>query len=144
MPHVEVEHPYGPMADYPHMGPIDESIWNRFIEKYPNRFFSVFYDFHVGEARAGHPDVPKNFYTGWYDLTRWKCDVVAPTSEAVYCIEVKPNANAKALGQAMAYAILYNKEQRPGKPVIPVVLTDECSEITKTLADELGVELWFA
>ena len=142
MPHEEISYPYGKMPDYPHMGPADEAIWNRFIENNPDRFVRVFYDFLVGNPAEALPDMPHNLTLGWYDLTRWRCDVVADDGKAIYIIEVKPSANANAIGKAISYRVLFVQQERPDKKVIPVILTDAIFETTKQVADLLGVRLW--
>jgi hypothetical protein len=132
------------MPDYPHMRPADEEIWNRFIDKNPDRFSYCYYDFRVGDPACHPDDCPRCVQVSWYDLTRWQIDVIACTDDTIYIIEVKPSANAKAIGQALAYATLFAKDQKPDKRVVPVVLTDEIIPTTKRVADELGVELWVA
>ena len=59
-----------------------------------------------------------------------------------YIIEVKKYANAKALGQAIAYAALFKKKVNPEMPVIPVVITDRANATTIIAAREMGVRLW--
>ena len=97
------------------------------------------------------PDIemPPNIHDAWVDLTRWKIDVTAEDNENFYIIEIKPNANAKAVGQALAYARLWSEEMKPAKPVIPVVLTDMRNPITADCAvsdtcDCCTVKLWIA
>jgi len=144
MPHLDEPMPYKIMSDYPHMRPRDEAIWTRFIQKNPARFAEVIYDHGVGDAADADEDTPENVAVAWHDLTRWKCDVVAEDNDAIYTIEVKPNANAKALGQALAYAILYKADHPGDTPVIPVVLTDVVHNTTAQAAKEMGVMLWQA
>ena len=144
MPHADHVCPYELMADYPHMRPADEAIWTRFIQKNPSRFEMVIYDMGMGDAADAAPELPQNILTAWHDLTRWKCDVVAEDRDAVYTIEVKPNANAKALGQALAYAVLYKIDHPGDKPVVPVVLTDVIHNTTAQAAKEMGILLWQA
>lgn len=144
MPHLEVAYPYEVMADYPHMRPHDEAIWTRFIRKNPGRFEQVFYDFRVGDPADVDQEVDQNVMQAWHDLTRWACDVIAEDDQAIYTIEVKPNANAKALGQALAYMVLYQRDHAPAKPVVPVVLTDAIANTTREAAKQMGVLLWQA
>lgn len=144
MPHIDHIYPYERMADYPHMRPLDEQIWTRFIQKNPDRFSQVQYDFGVGDPADADPELPENIIQAWHDLTRWKCDVVADDTETTYTIEVKPNANAKALGQALAYAVLYKIDHPGDRPVVPVVLTDVIHNTTAQAAKEMGILLWQA
>ena len=126
------------------MRPNDILIWQRFILANPDKFSKVYYDFKVGDGAEIHIDCNECTRADWYDLTRWGIDVVGENEEAIYVIEIKPSANAKALGQALSYAILFLSEHSATKAVIPVVLTDHEISSTRKVADELGIELWVA
>ncbi|MEK7578682.1 MAG: hypothetical protein AAB456_03130 [Patescibacteria group bacterium] len=142
MPHIDRKYPFVKMADYPHMRPKDKAIWNKFIDKNPGRFAGCFYDFLVGEKDDVDAETPQNVANAWWDLTRWNIDVIAFDSQAIYIIEIKPNANAKAIGQALAYKVLYETEHNPELPVVAVVITDIISATAKKVADRLNVEMW--
>ena len=142
MPHLEQAVKYEPLPSYPHLGQMDIDIWTRFLEKNPTRFSRVWYDFRVGDEELLPEDWNPRARAGYADLTRWRIDVVAEDETAIYIIELKPHANAKALGQVSAYAELYEAEQRPSKPVIPVLLTDLIISTTQKLAKSWAVELW--
>lgn len=144
MPHTETEYAYKSLPRYPHMRSADVLIWDRYIMKNPGRFLRVWYDFRVGDHEHVGEDCAMCKETGWYDLTRWAVDVIGEDAAAFYTIEVKPAANAKALGQALSYATLFVSEHKPAKPVIPVVLTDHEISTTRKVADLQGVELWVA
>lgn len=144
MPHVETPCRYERLIGYPHLGPEDAAIWDRFIAANPARFERVWYDFRVGDE----PDVPEESPAGlrqcWWDLSYWRIDVVAEDAEAIYIIEIKPRANAKALGQAEGYADVYEEDEQPAKPVKAVVLTDIIIPTTQRIADRHGVLIWQA
>ena len=144
MSHAEISHKYGPLPKYPDMRPEDIQIWKRYMDANPGRFFRIWYDFRLGS----HAHIGENCLdcsrTGWYDLTRWAADIIAEDDSAFYVIEIKPAANAKALGQAFAYATLYVEEYAPAKRVVPVVLTDHIIETTRHVAELQGIELWVA
>jgi hypothetical protein len=144
MPHVETEYKYEALHKYPHLRPADAAIWERFIEKNPKRFRRVWYDFRIGDHAHDGTTCENCMNTGWYDLTRWQIDVLGEDDAAIYVIEVKPSANAKALGQALSYALLFVREYQATKPVIPVVLTDHEISTTRVVADKLDVKLWVA
>lgn len=124
------------------MRPADVVIWQRFLMKYPDRFLRVWYDVHVGREEEMPDGVHPLAHASWCDLTSWKIDVVAEDKQFFYVIEVKPFANAKALGQAQSYAGLFVAKFRPDKPVIPVVLTDRIIPTAQECADYCGVKMW--
>ena len=142
MSHVEIASPYQPFEFYPHMGAADAAIWDRFVHANPKRFLRVWYDFRVGDNDPVDPECSAIARDCWWDLTHWRIDVVAEDLSKIYVIEVKPNANAKALGQAGSYAMLYEEDEKPKKPVVAVVLTDTIIPTTKRIADKSGIEIW--
>ncbi len=144
MPHIEIAMPYGKLATYPHMGPADAAIWDRFISANPGRFQRVWYDFRVGDEAAVPDECSTRARDCWWDLTYWRVDVVAEDAEKIYVIEIKPLANAKALGQADSYAMLYEEDEKPSKPVVAVVLTDTIIPTTARIAAKNGIEMWRA
>lgn len=144
MPHLEKPYEYIPLPKYPHMRHADAAIWERFVKANPDRFTQVFYDYRVGDHAHNCNNCLDCARSGWYDLTRWAIDVVAEDANAIYIIEVKPAANAKALGQAIAYTALFLREHTVGKQVIPVVLTDHEISSTRWVSKMQGVELWVA
>ena len=122
----------------------DIGIWERFLAQNPKRFLRVWYDFRVGDSAEVHDDCSACARTAWYDLTRWQIDVVGETDKEIYIIEVKPSANARALGQVDGYRDLYVWEQHPEKPVKAAVITDHIISTTEKLAKAWGIELWVA
>lgn len=102
----------------------------------------MWYDFRVGDGAEDDHECAGCIRASWYDLTRWRIDVIAEDEQKIYVIEIKPHANAKAIGQALSYAHLYREENQPGRIVVPVVLTDLAISTTKKCAASCGVEIW--
>ena len=140
--HGAEEYNYERLPKYPHMRPADEIIWNAYLDKNPADFIRCYYDVKVGEPEIPEIQIEEKLKQAWRDLTRWGIDVLAEDNRFFYVIEVKPNANAKALGQALAYAKIWEEKRRPNKIVVPVVLTDIINPITAKAAGFMGVELW--
>ena len=144
MSHQEIPCTYEPQASYAHLSPVDVALWERFMFAHPGRFDRVWYDFRVGDEDEIPEDEPYRTKQCWWDLTYWRIDVVAEDVNTIYVIEVKPAANAKAIGQALAYATLYEEDEKPGKKVVAVVLTDQIIPTTQRVAKRHGVEMWVA
>ncbi len=113
------------LVKYPHMKPADISVWQRFIEKHPDFFERVDYDFCVGEGAEflptdeATPDGREN------RLYRRKIDVVGYKENAIYIIEVKPDADMKALGQVLTLATLYTEQEKPTEKIILAVIAEK-------------------
>lgn len=138
------EYTYEKMSEYPHMLKRDAEIWHRFIEQNPGKFLHCIYDLHVGDGAPIEDDTPPRDAYAWKRVTQWRADVAAWDGNALYMIEVKPNAKASAIGQALGYKILYLDNNKTGIKVVPVVLTDNAFGETEKFAAAVGVEMWYA
>lgn len=94
---------YEKLSKYPHLSPFDTAIWERFMRAFPARFDSCDYDWHVGNGAAFLPtgdDSPEGRENRLYQK---KIDVIGYKDNCATMIEVKPEANMKALGQMLVY-----------------------------------------
>lgn len=142
MPHTDELYHYGPLSIYPHMGPLDTELWNKFVIANPDKFDVVIYDMRCGEVEECDHEMPKNIKDAWTDLCRGRIDVVAFTKTKIYVIEVKPRARGEALGQAINNAHLYKLENKTDLPIQPVVITDIIIPGTRVVAAAKGILLW--
>ena len=95
------------LAKYPHMKPEDVAVWERFIEKKGSFFDSVDYDMAVGNGRPQRSDLPENIRRDGKILTQRKIDVVGYNDLGISIVEIKPIADARALGQIEMYFDLF-------------------------------------
>ena len=126
---------------YPGMRPKDVAIWDEFIINNPNAFERVWYNVALGNPATTSEEHKRMVDTGMYGVSQWRIDVVALKAMHFYVIEVKPNAMAGALGQALAYSHMVVRDYGVDVPVHPVVLTDDIAPITLEAANLLGVAL---
>lgn len=135
---------YKPLLKYPHLGPEDAAIWQRFIEKSPDYFLSVDYDVRVGEGRD-YSEAPDDIYKAdLIHLSRKRIDVVAFDKATIYVIELKPKATFSAVGQAVGLAQLYKAEKNPPFKVIATIITDAVLPDMLSLCGQMGVLLLLA
>lgn len=102
---------------YPHLIGDDTAVWERFIQKYPDKFDTVDYDVKVGSGTD--PNYIKGDKTGeyWAMLTKKRIDVVAWKGDFVTIIEVKKRSSLFTLGQILGYRFLYTREHPEHKAV---------------------------
>ena len=123
------------------MKPRDMAIWERFISQNPDRFQSVEYDVHVGDPRDNDENLSAEMQRDREALGRRKIDVVAYDSGHIHIIEVKPNAGATALGQAIMYDYLYTRDHKPKLETIATIVTDVASPNLQDLCNEHNILL---
>ena len=137
----EQVYPYKLLPKYPGLRPRDEIIWDSYIESHPGVFKACYYNVKVGDP-VEHEALRKGMLaSGLYDVARWNVDIIAWDGTRIYVIEVKPDAMAGALGQAIAYRALLMQEGRLNVTAIPAVLTDNPSTILLQAAHLMGVEI---
>lgn len=135
---------YKKQLKYPHLGPEDTEIWNRFIEQKPNFYSDVDYDIKVGEGRD-YSTLPEDEYSEDLKyLSKKRIDVVALRPGEIHIIELKPRANLSALGQAVGLASIYREAGPADKRIVPVVITDEILPDMEKISAQMGVLLFQA
>jgi len=117
-------YPFEKLIKYPHLKPIEVSIWERFIEKYPDFFTSVDYDVKVGTPR-GYKDYPDDTYKkGLQELSLKRIDAIGYKNDEISIIEIKPSADLEAFGQLIGERDLWMKAHPEIKKVSLVLVTD--------------------
>ena len=129
------------MAKYPGMRPRDVVLWERYITMHPDVFDSVIYDAHVGDPATTPEEHDEMRATGAFDVCQWCVDVIAKRGNEFFVIEIKPNAGAGALGQALAYKKLLARERRVPFNARSIVMTDSVTPVLQEAAHALGVIL---
>lgn len=127
------------MHKYPGLRPHDMALWDMLLLSHPGLFKEVWYNIKLGDPVTQERDREIMLRTGMYDVSSWVVDVLARDEENYYVIEIKPDAKAGAIGQALAYKALLESEYTFTAPLYPVVLTDDIGPITQTAAQLLGV-----
>ena len=124
---------------YPHMLFEDVEVWSRFLQSDRGRILEVWYDLHVGQAvpvPEGSPEYMKLVALG---VTRKRIDVVCRVAAGYWVVEVKPYANALALGQVLNYTRLFGVEYPAAVPARPVIVCDVCDDDLRADFDARGV-----
>ncbi|MBA7589847.1 hypothetical protein ES708_31940 [subsurface metagenome] len=102
--------PYIKRKVYPHMVGEEIGIWGRFVDKFPDRFETVDYDFRVGEGIALSMEEDENYSRMAKMLSQKRIDVVGWVGDSPVIIEVKKRVGLSTLGQVLGYRILFENE----------------------------------
>lgn len=138
---MTVRYKYGMRSWYPHMAPADREIWERFIDKYPDAYECVQYDFWVGSPPPFNPIVNEETEGSADGLYRRKIDVVGHKAGRIDIIELKPNAGLSAIGQVKGYVRLYIRDEIPKVRPEPVIITDRVAQDVLEVATAEGVRI---
>lgn len=121
-------------AWYPHMMEEDSQVWSRFLaSKESAPIERVWYDVHVGKAVPLLPDGADWLYKVASGVSRKRIDCVCQVVQGWWVVEVKPYANAVALGQVLSYTRLFVQEYELVGQCWPVVV---CDVVDRDLVDD--------
>lgn len=133
--------PFQLMRKYPHMGPADTVIWDRFISAFPVAFDKVAYDVKVGTGAEF--DTVVNPETGGdiAGLYKSKIDVIGVKDGRNYIVEVKPRADTRALGQVEGYVELARRDIPELSDPRPMIVCEALLPDIEYLSLKRGIEL---
>ena len=136
--------PYGKRYKYPHMGPEDVAIWERFMLANPVAFEQCAYDVPVGSVPEFDTVVSPETGGNAERLYKKKIDVLALIKDVLFIIEIKPNAGASAVGQVKNYRMLFRRDYAPKQALTTAIITDRIRPDLELFAEEERVQLFVA
>lgn len=126
---------------YPHMARRDTEVWVRFLAAPPETFLGYAYDVAVGGWKLEGLDLNEADALGWQYNTALKVDVVGLTAAEAWVIEVRPEATVSALGAALTYAMVLDREGVFSLPLRPVVCCQQMQPDVEWACGKLGVRV---
>lgn len=133
--------PPQPLGWYPHMARRDAAIWERYLRAHAQLWRGFAYDVAVGGIIAEVTDYDEATLKGYQYSTAQRIDVVGERPDEHWIIEVRSNARVGAVGAALGYTLLAQKEAWTQLPLVPAVCTDNISPDVRWVAEQLGVQL---
>lgn len=126
-------------GDYPHMSRHDAVIWERFLDQFGGNFTAVAYDVALGGFLLDERLGTEAERLGWQYSTALKVDAILQRETEWWIVEVKPLGWVSAVGAALVYTLVAEREGFSPFPLVPVVLTDHMSDDVKYAAEALGI-----
>ncbi len=114
-----------PSSPYPHLLEVDIAVWLRYLNKHPDLYDAIEYDIRVGDGRDPGPDYPDNIRRMALDLSRRRIDAIGHTLDTITLIEITRRAGLTAIGQLIAYPILYAASYPTTRPVQMLLVCEE-------------------
>ena len=129
---------------YPHLLPDDIPVWERFLAAFPDRYDRIEYDVRVGKGRPAPPGTDANIQRAASALSHRRIDAVGFAPGVIDIIEITRLADLKAVGQLLAYPLLYSTTFTTPVPVTTVLVAEQLhTDIGEVLAS-LPVEIWLS
>lgn len=127
---------------YPNMAKRDAEVWNRFLDKYAEKFSGFAYNVALGGLRPTLPDFSPADADAWQYHTALKIDACGYTDDAVWIIEVKPEAQVGALGGTLCYTLVADREQIFDRPLRSVIVCEYIQADVDWCAAQLGIDVY--
>lgn len=124
---------------YPHLMPREIPIWESWLQDFPDRFDRYDYDVRVGESIIPPPDVDANMAEMAVSLAKKRIDVVGWKGENPSIIEIKEYSGLTAIGQLIAYPILFVREFPTIPPPDVILITGRILPDVGNILDILGI-----
>lgn len=98
---------YGHRYRYTHMVEEEVEIWERFMEKFPDRFETVDYDFRVGEGAPVPAGAAESHARMITMLSQKRIDALTWVDNQPTIIEIKRRVGLSTVGQVIGYKTLF-------------------------------------
>lgn len=127
---------------YPHMARRDAAIWAKFLDAPPLPFLSFAYDVALGGSRIDGLDLSEAEVLGWQYNTALKIDAVGLTDTETWVIEVRPEATVSALGAALTYAMVCDRDDVFTLPLRPAICCEQIQPDVDWACRKLGLTIF--
>ena len=124
---------------FPHLLAKDIDLWLRFIDANPNRFKEYEYDIRVGAGRDPGEECPDEIRRMSRDLSQRRIDVIGLSVDSITIIEITCSAGLRAIGQVIAYPILYQLTHPQAPPMHTLIVAESIQTDMQVVFDRLNV-----
>ncbi|MBA7552356.1 hypothetical protein ES705_44917 [subsurface metagenome] len=134
--------PNTPLPKYPHLVGSDIPIWDSWIRTHGHYFRGFDYDVHVGQGLEPDKDHSFELQQMWVSLTQKRIDVVGYRPGEVWLIEVKDRPTTAAIGQALSYKILYERDYGLLSLVVPCLVAGSIEPDIETVLRSFDIRFY--
>lgn len=126
---------------YPHMAKRDAEIWVKYLRKHGEEFIAFSYDVALGGVALALPTETPQSLLAWKYTTALKVDAVGWMGNQCWIIEVRPDATVSALGAALCYTMVAQREELTTLPIIPCIVCSNIQPDVEWTCVQLGVQV---
>lgn len=123
------------------MGPADSRVWSALLQEGGIKFDSIEYDVRLGGKQADLVDLAHPHFAMWQTLLMKRVDVLGWQGKVPWIIEVKPHGSFAALGQALGYCDLWEREKGTQPKPVPCVACAVLDPDLKPTFERYGVKV---
>jgi len=127
---------------YRHMAKRDAATWEQFLGMMADRFEAFAYDVALGGVVVDMPEMDEATQRGYQYSTALRVDVCAKEGERFWIIEVRPEATVSALGAALCYTMVAQREQLFPGELVPAVVCSYMQPDVLWCCQQLNVQVF--
>lgn len=127
---------------YRHMAKRDGEVWERFLALYADRFDAFAYDVALGGVILEGLPMEEHERQGWQYSTALKIDAIGRAGDDFWIIEVRPEAHVSALGAALTYSLIAERDTVLPGTLLPTVVCQAIQPDVKWACDNLGIQVF--
>jgi hypothetical protein len=127
---------------FTHLLPGEVSLWQRYLAQHGEYFDRFEYDIHVGQGVPLDPAWPPEIIRAALALTQKRIDVVGYAGSEVWIFEIKPDAGLSALGQLLAYKMLWERDRGVPSRMYLAIVTDRLNPDEEYLFSSHGIRTY--
>lgn len=124
---------------FPHLLKEDALVWQRYLSAESQKYSSIDYDVRVGLGRDPGPRFKSTLRSMAVDLSMRRIDAVGYNSTGIVIIEVTRSAGITAVGQLLAYPILYQQTYFPDRPLSVLLVAEEIQTDLEPVFQQLNI-----
>jgi hypothetical protein len=129
--------PVNAAGPFRHMAPRDAAVWQRFLTRRGADFLAVAYDVALGGVVAAEAEPALS--RGWQYSTALKIDAVLWSERGLWIVEVRPWATVSAVGAALCYTLVAQRERLSPDPMRPMIVCEGIQPDVAWVARELAI-----
>lgn len=134
--------PAGVVGHFPHMAKRDVEVWTRFLRGHADRFEGFSYDVAIGGRIIDLPGATDADRRGWQYSTALKIDALGWRPGEAWIIEVRPEATTSALGAALCYTLVAEREAITERRLIPTIVCESIQLDVRWVCEQVGVQIF--
>jgi len=131
-----------PAPKFPHLLPVDAAIWAQHLATVADDYDRFEYDIRVGEGRDPGPTFADNMRKMALDLSRRRIDAIGYNTTGLDIFEVTHSAGFTALGQLVAYPILYRATYGGALPIRTNLIAGRIQTDIQPVLERLGIRFF--
>jgi len=117
----------------------DAEVWRLFIDRHGKDYLAFSYDVALGGSKLVIPGETAEALLGWQYQTAIKIDAVGWQGNQAWIIEVRPDATVSALGAALAYTLVAQRDDLTTLPLVPAIVCRAIQPDVEWCCAQLGI-----